>query len=68
MHTEAVLQGQALSQASLAKAQETLMHEFNPISDMRASAGYRRLLLRNLLQRAWLLSVSHGVSQLEDLT
>ena len=68
MQTEAVLQGQALSQASLAKAQETLMHEFNPISDMRASAGYRRLLLRNLLQRAWLLSVNQGVTQLEDLT
>jgi len=68
MHTEAVLRGQALSQASLAKAQETLMHEFNPISDMRASAGYRRLLLRNLLKRAWLLSVSQSVTQLEDLT
>jgi xanthine dehydrogenase small subunit len=68
IHTEAVLRGQALSQASLAKAQDTLAHEFNPISDMRASAEYRRLLLRNLLQRAWLLSVSQGVSQLEDLT
>jgi xanthine dehydrogenase small subunit len=68
LQTEAVLQGQALSQASLAKAQDTLAHEFNPISDMRASADYRRLLLRNLLQRAWLQSDSQGVTQLEDLT
>jgi xanthine dehydrogenase small subunit len=68
IHTEAVLRGQALSQASLAKAQDTLAHEFNPISDMRASAEYRRLLLRNLLQRAWLLSVSQDISRLEDLT
>jgi xanthine dehydrogenase iron-sulfur cluster and FAD-binding subunit A len=35
---------------------------------MRASAEYRRLLLRNLLQRAWLLSVSQDISRLEDLT
>jgi xanthine dehydrogenase small subunit len=68
LQTEAVLRGQALSQASLAKAQDTLAHEFNPISDMRASAEYRRLLLRNLLQRAWLLSVSQDISRLEDLT
>ena len=68
LQTEAVLQGQALTQASLAKAQDTLGQEFKPISDMRASAEYRRLLLRNLLQRAWLLSVSQGVVQLEDLT
>ena len=67
LQTEAVLQGQTLSQASFAKAQDTLAHEFNPISDMRASAEYRRLLLRNLLQRAWLQSNGQALTQLEDL-
>ena len=68
LQTEAVLQGQTLSQASFAKAQDTLAHEFNPISDMRASAEYRRLLLRNLLHRAWLQSNGQALTQLEDLT
>jgi xanthine dehydrogenase small subunit len=67
LQTESVLLGQAFNQASLAKAQDTLVQEFKPISDMRASADYRRLLLRNLLQRAWLLSVGQGLTQLEDL-
>jgi xanthine dehydrogenase small subunit len=44
-----------------------LAQEFKPISDMRASADYRRLLLRNLLQRAWLQAGGQGMTQLEDL-
>ena len=65
--TEAVLREQTLSQTSLAKAQDTLAQEFKPISDMRASADYRQLLLRNLLQRAWLQAGGQGMTQLEDL-
>jgi len=68
LQTEVVLQGQAFSQPSLAKAQDALVNEFKPISDMRASADYRRLLLRNLLQRAWLESKGRAVTQLENLT
>ena len=67
VQTEAVLLGHAFNQASLAKAQDTLAQEFKPISDMRASAEYRQLLLRNLLQRAWLQSDGQGLTQLEDL-
>ena len=67
VQTEAVLLGQTFHQASLAKAQDTLAQEFKPISDMRASAEYRRLLLRNLLQRAWLQSDGQGLTRLEDL-
>ena len=67
VQTEAVLLGHAFNQASLAKAQDTLAQEFKPISDMRASAEYRRLLLRNLLQRAWLQSNGQGLTRLEDL-
>ena len=67
VQTEAVLLGHAFNQASLAKAQDTLAQEFKPISDMRASAEYRRLLLHNLLQRAWLQSNVQGLTRLEDL-
>ena len=66
--TEAVLHGQTLDAHTLAQAQDTLTQEFKPISDMRASADYRRLLLRNLLQRAWLRQQGPGLVQLEDLT
>ena len=64
--TEAVLTGQAMNAETLALAQTTLTQEFNPISDMRASANYRRLLLGNLLQRAWHEHQGHLQTQLED--
>ena len=67
VQTEAVLRGQDFSQANLTLAQTCLMQEFQPISDMRASAAYRRKLLGNLLQRAWLAHHSTGVLRLEDL-
>jgi xanthine dehydrogenase small subunit len=35
---------------------QTLRDEFTPISDMRASVGYRTEVLGNLLQRYWLES------------
>jgi xanthine dehydrogenase small subunit len=35
---------------------DTLRAEFAPISDMRASAAYRRQVLGNLLWRFWLES------------
>lgn len=68
VRTEAVLRGQDFSKSLLEQAQDTLDQEFNPISDMRASAAYRRLLLRHLLQRSWLQAQGQGLVQLEDLT
>lgn len=65
--TEAVMRGQVFNQALLRQAQDSLSTEFQPISDMRASADYRRLLLRNLLERAWLQQQGTGLVQLEDL-
>jgi xanthine dehydrogenase small subunit len=65
-HTEAVLTGQSLNEASLGLAQDSLSQAFRPISDMRASANYRLLLLRNLLQRAWLQAQGAGHTRLED--
>ncbi len=51
---EAVLTGQAWTQASVDAAKAALAQEFKPLSDMRASAAYRLQVAQNLLQRFWL--------------
>lgn len=43
--TEAALAGQAWTEATVQQAQQVLAQEFSPISDMRASAAYRRAVL-----------------------
>ncbi len=55
-HTEATLQGQPWTEATVQQAVRMLQAEFSPISDMRASGDYRRTVLGNLLQRFWLES------------
>ena len=54
--TEALLRGKPWAQALATEAQAALRAEFTPISDMRASGGYRSQVLGNLLQRFWLES------------
>ena len=54
--TEAVLQGEVWNLDTVQLAMRTLRAEFQPISDMRASAAYRSEVLGNLLQRLWLES------------
>jgi xanthine dehydrogenase small subunit len=51
---ELTLVGQQWDERAVARAQDALDVDFAPISDMRASAGYRRLVARNLLQRSYL--------------
>jgi xanthine dehydrogenase small subunit len=63
IQTEAALAGQAWSQTTVARAMEVLKSEFTPISDMRASADYRREVLGNLLQRFWLEASGQAVCQ-----
>ncbi len=60
--TEAFLLGQAWTQTTVHEAMQTLRGEFQPLSDMRASAAYRSEVLGNLLQRFWL--ESQGVQQI----
>jgi xanthine dehydrogenase small subunit len=43
-----------LGSATFDHASAVLRAEFEPISDMRASAAYRREVLGSLLQRVWL--------------
>jgi xanthine dehydrogenase small subunit len=60
--TEASLVGQAWTLQAVQRAIATLRAEFQPISDMRASAAYRSEVLGNLLQRFWL--ESQGLTQI----
>ena len=48
---EAALSGRAWNEATVASVLPLLDAEFTPLSDMRASAGYRRLVARNLLRK-----------------
>jgi xanthine dehydrogenase small subunit len=52
--TEAALVGQSWEADTVRQAMKALAAEFHPISDMRASADYRRRVLTNLLWRGWL--------------
>lgn len=60
--TEAALVGQPWTLATVQRAIAALRAEFQPISDMRASASYRSAVLGNLLQRFWL--ESQGLQQI----
>jgi xanthine dehydrogenase small subunit len=51
---EAALLGRPWNETSLAAAQAALEKDFKPLSDMRASAGYRLQVAQNLLRRFWL--------------
>ncbi len=52
--TEAALAGKPWSQQSVLSALPALERDYTPLSDMRASAGYRLLAARNLLRRFFL--------------
>lgn len=65
--TEAALRAQPWNEQTLARAIEVLRQEFEPISDMRASADYRRQVLGSLLQRLWLQTQGHSGLSLEAL-
>ena len=65
--TEAALIGQVWNEATLQAAQAAITQEFSPLSDLRASADYRRQILGQLLHRAWLESTGHSSVRLEAL-
>jgi xanthine dehydrogenase small subunit len=60
--TEASLAGRTCGSATFEHANNVLQSEFSPISDMRASAAYRRQALGGLMQRFWL--ESQGMQQI----
>ena len=65
--TEAALVGQPWNPETVARAVQVLRGEFEPISDMRASADYRREVLGSLLQRLWLQTQGQSALSLESL-
>jgi xanthine dehydrogenase small subunit len=60
--TEAALAGRPWTIEAARQATGALRAEFQPISDMRASAAYRSEVLGNLMQRFWL--ETQGVQQI----
>jgi xanthine dehydrogenase small subunit len=65
VQTEALLRGQPWTPEMVRQATTVLRSEFQPISDMRASAAYRSEVLGNLMQRFWLESQGHRNINLE---
>jgi xanthine dehydrogenase small subunit len=65
--TEDFLAGKPWTQQTVKEAIEVLRAEFQPISDMRASAAYRSEVLGNLLHRFWLESQGRGDVRLDQL-
>ncbi len=66
--TETALLGQTWNADSVMAATATLRAEFQPISDMRASAAYRQTVLGNLLKRFWLESQGLQAINLEAVS
>ena len=66
--TEQALTGRPWGLESLRDAREALRGEFRPISDMRASSGYRSQVLGNLLERFWHEQQGGTLVSLSDLT
>lgn len=59
-NAEAALLGQAWSQQTVNAAKAALTSDYQPLSDMRASAAYRVQVAQNLLQRFWLETRRHN--------
>ncbi|MGC3963807.1 MAG: xanthine dehydrogenase small subunit [Rhodocyclaceae bacterium] len=65
---EHALKGHAWTEAAVRSAQAALAEDFAPLSDMRASAAYRRTVAANLLERLWLSTQGAGAAlRVEEL-
>ncbi|NHZ35316.1 xanthine dehydrogenase small subunit [Massilia rubra] len=58
--TEAMLVGQAWSEATVDAAMAMLAQDYAPLSDMRASSEYRMKTAQNLLRRYWFETRQHN--------
>jgi xanthine dehydrogenase small subunit len=54
MYCEAALLGKSWSQETIDKATAALSEDYQPLSDMRASAEYRISVAKNLLQKCFI--------------
>ena len=53
-HCEKILLNSLITEKKIIKAKEALDKDFSPISDMRASGKYRKLIEKNLLEKCFL--------------
>ncbi len=61
-HCEAALIGQTWEQTSVTTAMNALEHDFQPLTDMRASATYRMNVAKNLLLKCLLETTGESLS------
>lgn len=64
--TEAALLGKPWNEATARAAMAALDQDYEPLTDMRASAGYRSATARNLLYRFFLETRADGAAQLAE--
>ena len=64
---EALLTGQPFTRATLAAAADALAEDFSPMSDVRASSGYRLQVAKNLLSRYWLEQTAACAVEVSDV-
>ena len=65
---EAAVCGQLWSEATLQAAVAALALDFTPLTDLRASAGYRQRAAGNLLRRFWLETRTEGPLPAEQIS
>lgn len=58
---EAALRGQPFAEAAFEAAARAIAGDFQPMTDMRASAEYRATVARNLIRRFWLEQSEPGL-------
>ncbi|MGN5756548.1 xanthine dehydrogenase small subunit [Acinetobacter calcoaceticus] len=67
-YAEAILEGQQLTAELIAKAQEALSQDYQPLDDGRASSAYRLHVAKNCLQRFYVEKVlSQTITRVSDL-
>ena len=54
IHCERVLLNSLITRDKIDKAKNALEKDFSPISDMRASSRYRKIIAKNLLEKCFL--------------
>ena len=64
---ERAMLGQPWNEATVQRVQDALSKDFTPLTDMRASAGYRLRSARNLVTRFWLETRPEGALHPEAL-
>ena len=66
INCERALIGREWDSESIAAAKLALDDDFSPLTDMRASAGYRQQVSKNLLQRFFLDTSNSGSKGVYD--